>query len=172
MTIGAARAVVLSPTADLALAADILDGASSAAHPVGSGGQGGVRARRRTAAGFRRERGMVTAEIAMAMPALVVITAGMLFVVGAVGAQLRCVDAAREASRELARGQDEPAVTAAVLGAAPAGARLAVSRQDGLVTATVTARAPVFGPLLAALPGVAVSSSATALDETRIGVGP
>lgn len=116
------------------------------------------------------ERGMVTAEIATAMPALVVITAGMLFVVGAVGAQLRCVDTAREAARELARGDDQAAVARSVLVAAPSGATLAVSRTDELVTATVTARAPVFGPLVSGVGGLTVSASATAIDETRIGL--
>lgn len=115
---------------------------------------------------------MVTAETAMVLPALMVITAGLLFVIGAVGTELRCVDASREAARQLARGEDPATVTRTVLAGAPTGARLAVGRSAGSVTATVSARAPVFGPLAGHLRALVVSASASALDETRIGLRP
>jgi len=114
---------------------------------------------------------MVTAEIATALPALVVIAAGLLFVIGAVGAQLRCGDLSREAARQLARGQDEATVSREVLAGAPPDARLRVSRAGGLVTASITAHAPTPGAL-ARLGSLAVSGSATALDETAIGLTP
>ncbi|GAB3882575.1 hypothetical protein GCM10027612_13340 [Microbispora bryophytorum subsp. camponoti] len=44
-----------------------------------------------------RERGSVTAETAVALPALVVVLIASLWAVTVVGAQLRCVDAARAA---------------------------------------------------------------------------
>jgi len=121
--------------------------------------------------GERGERGMVTAEIATALPALVVIAAGLLFVIGAVGAQLRCGDLSREAARQLARGQDEATVSREVLVGAPPDARLSVSRAGGLVTASITAHAPTPGAL-ARLGSLVVSGSATALDETAIGLTP
>ncbi len=121
--------------------------------------------------GGRGERGMVTAEIATALPALVVIAAGLLFVIGAVGAQLRCGDLSREAARQLARGQDEATVSREVLVGAPPDAQLRVSRAGGLVTASITAHAPTPGAL-ARLGSLVVSGSATALDETTIGVTP
>lgn len=132
----------------------------------------GCDARRRDLPAARSERGMVTAETAMVLPALMVITAGLLFVIGAVGTQLRCVDDSREAARQLARGEDPALVSRAVLAGAPTGARLTVSRSAGTVTATVTARAPVFGPLAGHLRAVVVSATASALDETRIGRQP
>lgn len=118
------------------------------------------------------ERGMVTAETAMALPALMVITAGLLFVIGAVDTHLRCVDDSREAVRELARGDDQVTVTQRVLAAAPADTRLTISRANGMVTATVTARAPVFGAVSGPLRGVVVAASSSALDEAAIGVQP
>ncbi len=121
--------------------------------------------------GGRGEHGMVTAEIATALPALVVIAAGLLFVIGAVGAQLRCGDLSREAARQLARGQDEATVSREVLVGAPPDARLSVSRAGGLVTASITAHAPTPGAL-ARLGSLVVSGSATALDETAIGLTP
>ncbi len=115
---------------------------------------------------------MVTAEIATALPALVVITVGLLFVIGAVGAQLRCGDLSREAVRQLARGEDQATVTREVLADAPPGARLTVSRGGGLVTARITAHAPAPAGLVSRLGAVDVSGSATALDEAAIGLDP
>ena len=115
---------------------------------------------------------MVTAEIATALPALVVITVGLLFVIGAVGAQLRCGDLSREAVRELARGEDQATVTREILADAPPDAHLTVTRTGDLVTATVTAHAPAPGALAARVGAVQVSGSATALDETTIGLAP
>jgi hypothetical protein len=111
---------------------------------------------------------MVTAETAMALPALMVIVAGMLFVIGAVGTQLRCVDDSRETAREIARGDDQGVVTRELLATHPAVTGLTVTRAGGSVTATVTARAPLFGPLAGRLRALVVSASSTALDETTL----
>ena len=43
---------------------------------------------------------MVTAETAVVLPVLLLVLAGAVAVVVVVGAQLRCVDAAREGARE------------------------------------------------------------------------
>lgn len=118
------------------------------------------------------ERGMVTAETAMVLPALVMITFGLLFVIGAVGAQLRCVDLSREAVRELARGDSQAVVSGAVLAEGPPDAQLSVTRSGGTVTATVTARAPAFGPLADRLGPLVVSASSSALDEATVGAQP
>ncbi|BBY81597.1 hypothetical protein MPUL_27550 [Mycolicibacterium pulveris] len=68
---------------------------------------------------------------------------------------IRCVDAAREAARLAARGDDGAAAARSV---APDGAMLDVQREGGWVVATVTARS-------ALLPGVTVAARAVAAVE-------
>ena len=58
-------------------------------------------------AGIRgdRQRGMVTVETALALLALVFVAAGMTWVVSVVALHARCVDAARDTARAVARGR-------------------------------------------------------------------
>jgi Flp pilus assembly protein TadG len=58
--------------------------------------------RRRRAGRFAGEAGMVTAETAVVLPVLLLVLAGAVAAVTVVGAQLRCVDAAREGARAAA----------------------------------------------------------------------
>ncbi len=83
----------------------------------------------------------------------------MLSVGAVVGvtAHVRCVDAAREAARLAARGDDARAARA-VEDVGPPGASSTVSRGDR--TVTVQVRAPV-----ALLPGLTVSATAVAAAE-------
>lgn len=119
-----------------------------------------------------RERGMVTAEIAVALPALVALTLGLVCIIAAVGAQLRCADLARESARGLARGESTASVKSRVLRDAPPRASLGVRRSGGMVTAKVTATAPVIGTGLLRVPGVRVHSTATAADEKSLAEQP
>jgi Flp pilus assembly protein TadG len=89
---------------------------------------------------------MVTAETAVVLPVLLLVLAGVVAVLVVVGAQLRCVDAAREGARAAARGDDDVAVRTAASGAAPAGAEVAVERGER-VTVTVRASVAPLGPL-------------------------
>jgi len=75
----------------------------------------------------------------------------------AVSMQVRCVDAAREAARLAARGDDDSA-SGAAQGIAPDGAALQLRRDGQLVIATVTARSPL-------LPGITVAAEAIAAAE-------
>lgn len=88
----------------------------------------------------RRERGMVTAELAVAIPAVVLVLALCLVAVGAAVDQIRCVDAARLAVRAAARGDSAAHVRALAVEAAPAGATVDVSAQAGAVRVSVQAR--------------------------------
>lgn len=73
------------------------------------------------------ERGSVTAELAVTLPAVVVVLLAIL-VAGSVGtAQLRCWDGARVGARSAALGADDGVVTAAAQRAAGDGAQVAVS---------------------------------------------
>jgi len=108
-----------------------------------------------------RERGSATAELAVALP-VVVLT--LLLGVGALGAGMRMValqDAVADAARILGRGDDAGGAGAAVARADPA-AGFAVSRSDDLVCVTASAETRILG-------GIAVPIRATgcALDGGR-----
>jgi hypothetical protein len=105
----------------------------------------------------------VTIEAAIGLAVLALVVAACLAGIACLVAQLRCADAAREAARLAARGDDAGAVQA-VSALAPAGAALSLTGGE-VVTATVTA-APVGG----LLPGVVISASASASREPA-GVG-
>jgi hypothetical protein len=104
----------------------------------------------------------------VALPALAVVLALAMWAVGAVSAQLRCVDAARLAARAVARGDDRSAATDRAVGAAPPGAVVTVTTSGELVTVVVRARRPLVGGWGAG-PGVEVEGRATADAE---GAGP
>ena len=114
-------------------------------------------------AGGHGERGAATAELAVALPALVLVLAVALAAVDLGLAQVRCVDAARVGARLLARGEPEGAALGEVRAAAPAGARISVTTDRGRVTVSVTGRVPAALRPLGALP--APRASAQALIE-------
>ena len=125
-------------------------------------GQEPDRAARRQPTG---ERGSVTAETAMALPLLVAVTVGLVWLLAVGMAQIRAVDAARETARALARGDDPGAATALGERVAPAGSRVAVVTADGQVRVTVTGRVHGPGGLFAFLPAARVRAEAVALAE-------
>jgi Flp pilus assembly protein TadG len=88
---------------------------------------------------------MVTAETAVVLPVLLLVLAGAVAAVTVVGAQLRCVDAAREGVRAAARGDD--VATARALQAAPDGMTAVVTRDGEHVRVVVSGRVPVLGPV-------------------------
>ncbi|MFT7835614.1 TadE family type IV pilus minor pilin [Saccharothrix sp. BKS2] len=80
---------------------------------------------------LRGDRGAVTVEAAIVMSGLVIVLVLGASAVMAVVDQVRCTDAAREAARLVARG-DEGRVGAVVLAIAPVGAWVSVRREgDG-----------------------------------------
>jgi Flp pilus assembly protein TadG len=105
---------------------------------------------------------MVTAETAVVLPVLLFVLAGAVAAVVVVGAQLRCVDAAREGARMAARGEQPARVVAAASGAAPHGAVTELGGAGDTVTVTVSATVTPLGPL----PWhVQVSATATGVRE-------
>ncbi|GAA4589726.1 hypothetical protein GCM10023194_44710 [Planotetraspora phitsanulokensis] len=116
----------------------------------------------------RRERGSVTAETAVALPALVVVLAASLWAVAVVGAQLQCVDAARAGARAAARGESAGAVREAVARSAPANARVDVTSDAEVARVQVAVRVqPRWG-----LVSPAVEVSASAVSALEPGVEP
>jgi hypothetical protein len=78
-------------------------------------------------------------EAAFGVATLVVVLMLCLAGITALSMQVRCIDAAREAARLAARG-DERSAVAAARGVAPAGAAVQLRRDGGFVVATVTTR--------------------------------
>ncbi|HEY4007795.1 MAG TPA: TadE family type IV pilus minor pilin [Pseudonocardia sp.] len=104
------------------------------------------------------DRGAVTVEAALALCSLTVVLALALGAVAAAGAQMRCLDAAREGARLVARGEPERARTAAAT-IAPTGASFDVRTAGDEVTVRVSSR--LVGPL----PGLTVSGLAVGVLE-------
>lgn len=105
------------------------------------------------------DRGSVTVEAALALCSLVAVLALVLAAVSAVAAQLRCIDAAREAARLTARGEPDRAEKIARR-IAPRGAMVVVTVRGDEVTARVSAN-----PAAGLLPGVDVGAEAAAVLE-------
>lgn len=111
------------------------------------------------------ERGAVTAELALALPLLLALCVGLVWMLTLASAQTRVVDASREAARAVARG-DDPGLAQDLAGRiAPPGAVVSVG--GGADRVEVETSAVVHGPggLFAVLPGVRVSARAVAVRE-------
>ena len=113
----------------------------------------------------REEDGAATAELALGIPLLVALTAGLVWMLAVGAAQVRVIDASREAARAVARGDDMVRAEALALRIAPDGALVRFEVGDTQVTVTTRARIAGPGGLLASLPGVTVSAEAVALVE-------
>ena len=90
---------------------------------------------------------MVTAETAVVLPVLLLVLAAAVSAVTVVGAQLRCVDAAREGARAAARGEDLATVRALVLRGAPDGVTVSVRQVGEDVRVGVSGRITPLGPV-------------------------
>lgn len=100
--------------------------------------------------------GASTVEAALAITALVLVLVLCLVGVNAVLMQVRCVDAAREAARLAARG-DERSAIAAARRVAPDGARVQLHQDGDLLVATVTAHSKLLPTLDIAATAVAAA---------------
>ncbi|AGL13968.1 TadE family type IV pilus minor pilin [Actinoplanes sp. N902-109] len=112
-----------------------------------------------------RDRGSFTAELAVGLPALMLLLFAGLTAVSAVTTHGRCVAAAREGAVIAARGG--PGGEAATR-TAPTGAAVAVTSEALTDTVTVTVRAQVT-VLGGHLPRMSVTASATAAREPGAG---
>ncbi|MFD9125517.1 TadE family type IV pilus minor pilin [Kitasatospora sp. NPDC059571] len=111
---------------------------------------------------------MVTAETAVALPAMVLLAALLIWGLVAASAQIRCVDAARAGARAAARGDADAADVARA--AAPPGATVEVVQEAESVRVTVEAPCPGPGRLGAAL-SARLGASAVAAREDVTGGG-
>lgn len=109
---------------------------------------------------------MATAELAMAIPAVVLVLALCLTAMALGIDQVRCVDAARVGARAASRGEPAQVVRELAEGRAPTGSTVTV--EAGPATVTVAVVAPPRVRLLPAVP--AAAASAVAVWEP--GAGP
>ncbi|MEQ8145451.1 TadE family type IV pilus minor pilin [Streptomyces sp. OP7] len=115
----------------------------------------------------RGDRGFVTAESALVLPVLVLFVTALVWGLLVVAAQIQCVDAARAGARAAARQDPPDAVVEVAREAAPAGARVTVSRDADQVRVTVVARAPMLRGLPFELREEAVATAEEAVASAR-----
>ncbi|MDN5892988.1 MAG: pilus assembly protein [Nocardioides sp.] len=109
------------------------------------------------------ERGAVTAETALALPLLVAVTLGMVWMLTFGVAQMKTTDAAREVARALARGEPTAEAVALAERVAP-GSHVQVTARDGTVVVVVTDAVPSPGGVFDGLSGT-TRAEAVALAE-------
>jgi TadE-like protein len=107
---------------------------------------------------------MATAEFAVVLPAVVLVLALSLGVLGLAWDQVRCVDAARAGARAASRGDSPGAVILAARRAAPSGATVSTVTSGDVVRVSVVSRPRVAASLLPEW--LRASSTASAARET------
>jgi Flp pilus assembly protein TadG len=108
------------------------------------------------------DRGAVTVEAAIALGAFITVLALVLGAISAAIDQLRCIDAAREAARLVARGEPDRARAAATQ-IAPTSANVAITVHGDTIQVDVLAK-PVNG----LLPGLQLHGAAYAIAEPGV----
>lgn len=142
-------------------------GSEAAGSEVLSSGMRGSEVPGSEMCGQVRDRGSVTAEAAVAVPALVVFAMALVWALMAASEQIQCVDAARAGARAAARSEPPAAALAAARSAAPGGARVTLGRSRDLWRVRVEAKAPGPGGL-----ALTLSAEAAALAEDTVGQDP
>lgn len=104
------------------------------------------------------ERGLATAELAVALPAVVLVLALCLTAMTLGVDLVRCEDAARAGARAASRGEPVQVIREVVASRAPQGATVQVD--PAAETVTVRVEAPPRVRLLPALPGAHASAAA------------
>lgn len=110
----------------------------------------------------RGEAGTVTAELAVAVPAVVLVLALALSGIALGADSVRCHDAARVGARELARGESEQRALSDARRALPSGSSVTSSRSGERVVVTVSVPAP------ATLQGIGVRSGPRCTSSARV----
>ena len=111
------------------------------------------------------DSGTATAELAVVLPAVVLLAVLGVWSVLVGAAQLRCTDAAGVGARALARGEPPEDVRRVVAEVAPRDATVVLGGVGDLVSVEVRVLMPLPGPWGETGPGVAVGDRAVALDE-------
>src|SRR6195952_4090112 len=113
------------------------------------------------------DAGMVTAETAMAMPALVIVLLMCMFGISAGQQMLQCGDAARLSARAYARGDGVLSSQALARKVAPDGSRVSIRKSGDSVTVDVATTLKGPGFLKTLLPSMSIHQTATAPMELK-----
>jgi Flp pilus assembly protein TadG len=100
--------------------------------------------------GLGRERGAVTAEFAVALPAVILVLVAVLTIVAAAGAHMRSADAARAGARAAAIGESDAVIRATARHLAGDGATVTITHDPPWVQVAVSTS--VAGSWLSSLP--------------------
>lgn len=111
--------------------------------------------------GFMDERGSVSAEFAMILPALAVVIALGMAAVQCGVVQMRLADAAADAARMIGRGEGVESAAARV-GVAESGSSMSVGR-DGMLVCVTASAVPTGG--IASTFAIELSATGCALDD-------
>lgn len=115
--------------------------------------------------GARGARGAATAELVVVLPILAAVVLGLSWLLSLGVAQVRMVDAAREAARAVARGDDVEIAVSRAVKVGPAGTRITIASGGDGVTADAAAAVRGPGGLFSFLPGVHLHAIAVAAAE-------
>jgi hypothetical protein len=116
------------------------------------------------------DRGAATAELVAVLPVLVAVVLGLSWVLSLGIAQVRTVDAAREAARALARGDDPGQAVDRGQQVGPVGTSIDYTHIGDQVRASATVQVHGPGGLFGFLPGVRLRATAVAVSED-VGAG-
>jgi hypothetical protein len=105
--------------------------------------------------------GMVTAEAALVLPLIGLVSIALCWLLTIGIADVRLVDGARDAARALARGDDRSAAVDAARRSAGSDSVVTIHLNGGLVTVVVTRRIDAPGWLLVPMPGTTVRATST-----------
>jgi hypothetical protein len=113
----------------------------------------------------------VTAELVVVLPVLAAVTLALAWLLGLGVAQVRTVDAAREAARAVARGDDAGEAISRAQSVGPEGTVVTVQRAGDTVTARALARVAGPGGLFGRIAPVQLHAVAVAVAEDDGGAG-
>jgi len=109
----------------------------------------------------RGAQGSVTAEVALALPGLLIVVFALILGVVLAGQQVRCRDAASAVARAIARGESAATVERLAESAMPSGANYQVDSIEGRVRVRVEWRLPSsVGPVARWAPAAQATSVA------------
>lgn len=114
---------------------------------------------------------MVTAETAVVLPFVIALTLVLVWAVSLGVAQVRLVDATREAARMSARGDDLHQVRTAVREMAPDDARISLETGGGTTTVRISVEERFPVPLFDHAPSVRLDAEAVSATEGDRGAG-
>ncbi|WP_433164934.1 TadE family type IV pilus minor pilin [Kribbella sp. CA-247076] len=126
---------------------------------------GQLSAGRRRSGRTTTQRGAVTAEIAIALPVLLTLLYLGVWLIGVVTTNIRCIDAARDVARAVARGESPETAQEIGRRTAPPNAAITITRTGPDIQVTITATPHRNAPLLSALPSTPITAKATLQSE-------